>query len=318
MLSIRSGDLSDVQRAELLADLYSAIDVADDIFGVKSARITRYSDAATSVAGHLHKDVGPEDVLVTADQKARYLERRGRVAYAIEDAQLADETLSELEGIAPAAVTFLVAKRMAEPVDSTEPPFGNHAREVARKVVEYLLSRADAGVELDDRCNRILLRLRWAHVTGERLMLHERGRTPSTKQQAYELLAIVGALNEKAGRDARNRERYLEAVLSWLVNDSSRALEIWRSLSRDTDNEDRSRVVRWLVSTDDNGLPRNYRGRIEKRGETDWQLRIEGIGRPIAVSVRDFSEIPFSHGRELRGFGIAFNYIGPIAHPLSR
>ena len=71
---------------------------------------------------------------------------------------------------------------------------------------------------------------------------------------------IVSSLNEQAGADAHNRERFLEAVLYWLLKDTNRAIELWRSLSNDTEYEDRSRVGRWLVTTDESGSPRQFRG----------------------------------------------------------
>ena len=133
-----------------------------------------------------------------------------------------------------------------------------------------------------------------------------------------DLREIVSALNERAGADARNRERFLEAVLSWLLEDANHASEVWQSLSQDTEYEDRSRVVRWLVATDESGGPRQFRGRAERRGEEDWWIRVEGMARQVKMLARDFPNEELAHGRELRGFGIAFNYIGPIADPLAR
>lgn len=33
---------------------------------------------------------------------------------------------------------------------------------------------------------------------------------------------------------------------------------------------------------------------------------------------RDFTDADLFYGRQIQGFGVAFNYIGPIADPLSR
>ena len=310
VLELKKGELSVSQHAEVLADLYATIDVADDVFRVKEQSTRMPSDSS--------KDSDPDEGLVAQDQKARYLERRSRVTYIMGDATLSDESLAELESVAPEAATFLIAKRRAEHVYMSEPPFDDKTRGIAAKAADYISSRVNAGIVLDDRCQRLLLRLRWAQATGDRLMFNQRGRTPVDTDRTFDLHAIVSALNEQAGADARDRERFLEAVLCWLLNDTNRAIEIWRSLSHDTEYEDRSRVVRWLVVTDESGTPRQFRGRVEKRGENDWRVRVEGIDRPIRVSGRDFPNDDLAHGRELRNFGIAFNYIGPSADPLSR
>ncbi len=311
VLEVRKSELSDEQRAELLADLYATIDVADTVFRVK--------EQINGRAGGSAEDTDPDEDLVILDQKARYLERRSRVASAMGDAKLNDETLAELESVAPEAATFLIARRQAEPVYTSEPPYDDRIRGIAAKAADYVSGRIDAGVVLDDRCQRLLLSLLWAQATGERLMFNERGRTPANADQAFELLSIVGALNERAGTEARNRERFLEAVLCWLLNDTNRAIDLWRSLSQDTDYEDRARVVRWFLDTDSGGSPRRFRGRVEKRGEYGWRVRVESdTERHITLLARDFPHEDLAPGRELRDFGIAFNYIGPVADPLSR
>ena len=309
VLKWKKDDLSDAQRAEVLADLYSTMDVADDVFRVNERSIGMLRDS--------HEDSDPDEGSTALDQRTRYLERRSRVAHVMGDVELGDGTLAELESVAPAAATFLIARRRAEHVDMSEPPFDDRTREIAAKAASYIASR-DADIVLDDRCQRLLLRLRWAEATGERLMFNQRGRTPVETDTCFFLREVVSALNEQAGADARNRERFLEAVLSWLLKDANRASEIWRSLSQDTEYEDRSRVVRWLVATDESGGPRQFRGRVERRGEDDWWIRVEGVARVIKVLARDFPNDALAQGRELRGFGIAFNYIGPIADPLSR
>ncbi len=308
VLNSKRGELSDMQCAELLADLYATIDVADDIFRVKEQNTRMSSD--------LYNDIDLDEDWVSIDQKARYLERRSRAASIMGDAKLSDETLAELESVAPAAATFLIAKRQAEPVYTSEPPFDEKTRRIAAKAADYISNRVNAGIVLDDRCQRLLLRLRWAQTTGERLMFNQRGRTPVDTDKIFELREIVSALNEEAGADAHNRERFLEAVLCWLLKDTNLAIELWQSLSRDTEYQDPSRVVRWLVATDESGSPRQFRGRVEERGENIWRIRVEGIDRPIRVSSRDFPKDVLAHGREMRGFGIAFNYIGPSADPI--
>ena len=308
VLKLKKSELSDAQCAEVLADLYATIDVADDVFGIQGQSIRMPSN--------LHKDSEPDEELISLDQKTRYLERRSDVTHVMGNTTMSNETLDELESVAPTAATFLIAKRRAEPVYESDPPFDYKTRGIAAEAADYISNRVKAGVILDDRCQRLLLRLRWVQATGEYLMFNQRGRTPVDQNQTSDLCKIVSTLNEQAGADAHDRDRFLEAVLCWLLKDTKRASDIWQSLSRDTEYENRSRVVRWLVTTDESGSPRQFRGRIEKRGENNWRIRVEGIEKPILVRAYDFPNDDLSHGRELRDFGIAFNYIGPIADPL--
>lgn len=316
VLEWKKGEMSKVQSAEVQANLYATIDFADCLYRVKN--VFRPNARGPKVPDGLWEDSDPDEGLAALDQKTRYLERRSRIAYIMGDMKMNDETLAELEGVAPATATFLIARRQAEPVDRSEPPFDAKTRSIAAKAADYLSSRNDDGIPLDDRCLRLWLRLRWAQATGERLMFDHRGRTPVDPGQLTELLKVVSDLNGQAGTDARNRERFLEAVLCWLLGDTKRAFELWRSLSQDTDYEDRSRVRRWLVQTDASGSPCRFRGRVELKGEDNWRVRVEGIGRPILLRRQRFPNDELAHGRELREFGIAFSYTGPIADPISR
>ena len=138
------------------------------------------------------------------------------------------------------------------------------------------------------------------------------------RDTVQELRNVVSDLNCQAEMHARNRERFLEAVLCWILGDMSEAYGIWRSLSQETQYEDRSRVVRWLIESNEDGNPRELRGRVERKGESDWRVRVDEPASLIAIRAHDFPGEDLAHGRTVRGFGIAFNYIGPIADPLSR
>ena len=297
------------QKAELRADLYATIDFADDLVGVKRRKVQGLHSYDVS-------DDSSEDPALS-DELLEYLRLRIQVADAIGDTELDQQTLGMLNRMAPQVATFLIARRRAENVYAGRYPFDGEARDLAGDTADYISNQIDVGVNLDDRCRRLLLTLRWAQVTGERLMFRHRGKTPDDEQRISELRRTVRALNEAGGADARVRERYLEAMLSWLVQDTKHAFDLWRSLSADTDYQDRHRTARWHLVSDEKGSPRRFRGRVEV-SDVKRTVRVEGVERPIALSLHDFPSEEIQHGRELRDFGIAFNYIGPIADPLGR
>ena len=276
------------RRAEVIADIYAGLDLVD-----------------VETLG--------------ADQLARYFERKAKAGDLAGDARLSFEAMAGLESFAPAAASFLIARRMAEPLETAAEPYSRVERAIAQQAAEYISGRRDRETANDPRCARLLLRLRWAETTGQRLLSSQRGLTPGESGQVANLLTIVTGINERAGLDARNSERYLEAVLGWMSRDFHRSSEIWRALSRDSEFEDRARVVRRLVASGADGLPLRFRGRVEGvKGSRDWKVRIEGLNTTVNLLVREFSDHDLAHGRELRDFGIAFNYVGPIADPLTR
>ena len=309
VLREKRDELTPPQAAELRADLYANIDFADDLVGVTRRPIRR------SHTSHVLGDVDEHPAL--PEELSEYLPLRSQVADAMGDTDLDEQTLRMLSEIAPQTAIFLIARRRAESVYAGRCPFDRDTRALAADTADYIDSQTDIGVNLDDRCRRLLLTLRWAHVTGERLMFRQRGKTPPGEQSISRLFRTVSALNESGGADARIRERYLEAVLSWLLRDTKHASSLWQSLSDDTDYQDRHRTVRWHLVSDEQGEPRRFRGRVEV-SDVKHTVRVEEMEQSIALSLHDFPSDEIRHGRELRDFGIAFNYIGPIADPLSR
>jgi hypothetical protein len=283
---LREAPLSDEQRADLLADLYSTIDVADSLE-------------------------------FRTDQKSRYLERRRKVAELAGNFALSAESLKMLEEVAPDSAAFLQARERAATIDTGVSRLQLAEQVAVGHIADWLDDRTRGSD--DQRCLRLLFKLRWLQATGEHFLVGERARTPSSGQLIGKLLEINRRLVDSLGGGVRNQERYLGAVLTWLSGDYHGAIDLWRSLSIDTEFEDRSRIVRRLVATDSEGLPLRYRGRVEgAKGQDDWKVRVEGVTAAIPLLGREFAGEDLAAGRELRDFGIAFNYVGPIADPLLR
>ncbi|MEY2167680.1 MULTISPECIES: hypothetical protein [unclassified Rhodanobacter] len=284
---LKSSTLPEARKAEVIAELYSVLDLVD---------------------GHS----------LRSSQRQRFLERSSRIASLIGDADLGADAVRELASVAPAAAIFLVAREMGKRMFDLDAEVDSNMIEVARTVSEFLLSKS-GGVETEDfRCYRLLLQSKWIELTGQRLFHEERGSVPANPERAHELLEIVRRLNELLGSSTRNQERYLEAVLTWIVGDAVAAVEMWKSLSRDTEYEDRSRVVRRLVLSDESGSPKRFGGRVEGVGQSGWKVRVTGLNASVSLLEHDFPGEQLAPGRELQEFGIAFNYVGPIADPLVR
>jgi hypothetical protein len=115
-----------------------------------------------------------------------------------------------------------------------------------------------------------------------------------------------------------NSLRYIEAVLIWSDKEYLRARELFTSLGRDTEYEDRHRPRRRLFIADHSGMPITQRGRLlRERSAGHWVVDVEGSSE-VALLARDFPQEALSTGREVRNFAVAFNYLGPIADPINR
>ena len=280
-------DLTVAQKAELVADIYSTLDRVD-----------------------------PQEL--SPDQRERFNIRRARVGTALNDSQLQAAAYSDLERDSPEVATFLKARQMASDVFADPTVISPEVRESARRAAVFLEERRGEIAE-DLRCLRLLLELRWVAETGERLLRDERRRVPFEKGSRLALLSIVSDLCLVSSGSADAPVRYLEAVLQWVLGDTRDAIQRWRGLSRDTDFEDRRRVIRRLLVCNAVGQPVPYRGRlVEVRTQGHWSVEAEGLPGRVDLLERDFRGLTFKIGAEVRDFRVAFNYLGPIADPPTR
>lgn len=124
-------------------------------------------------------------------------------------------------------------------------------------------------------------------------------------------------LNRSSAQAARHGTRYLEAVLAWTLRDVQAAVPLFRELGQETEYEDPSRIVRRHIISGPDLKPVRFEGRIEReRSDGHWVLRVDALNQLIDVLSRDFPREELGYGRPLKGFAIAFNFIGPIADPI--
>ena len=285
---VKSDSLAEWQRSELAADMYSTLDQVD-----------------------------PESL--PPSQQEKFESRRMMVGNVLQDHSLNEEAYAELERIGSTAGYFLRAREYV-------PQLGRHGSVTnervdvssAKRAAEFLNRRFNK-IEGDQRCLSLLLECQWIVETGRRPFRGERQPLPASDATRRDVLEIVRAMNRASGEASRPVTRYLEAVLTWLVGDEQSAIQMFRALRQDTDHEFSGRVIRRHIITDTDGKPCRYKGRIERElGEGNWVIRVDGVNQRVDLLSRDFGNEDIAYGRTIKGFGIAFNFIGPKADPIRR
>jgi len=284
----KAASLTDVQRAELVADIYGTLD-----------RVQA-------------QDLAPS-------QAERFDIRRHKVGATLKDAKLQESALQNLEKINPQAAIFLRARsRCPELFEVEDEVLPKEVRAAAMEAAAFIRGQEQL-VSMDARCLRSLLEYEWASTMGRRLLSGERQLLPSDRDQLRKLQRIVSSLLQVTAEAQEAAIRYLGATLSWVLDDVKDAEIAWRALSRDTEYEDRRRVRRHLVVSDSSGRPKRFRGRlVELKSDGHWLLELEGTRVKVDVLERDFRDLDFRSGYEMRDFAIAFNYRGPLAEPASK
>ena len=284
---LQKGAMTDWQRAELKADIYDILDQVD-------------LDA------------------LRPEQRERFDIRRFRTAGALDDRGLSDAAFADLIERESAAGCYLRARQMAPDWDGhAEKLFSDVEREQARCAAEFLDEYMPI-VAQDPRSLSLLLECRWIFEVGRRPFVGQRQPLPANAGARNALLHIVTKLNEASGESRKNVARYLAATLTWIAGGERAATEMFRELARDTDYEDAGRVVQRHVIAEQDGAWKRFSGRVEgePRGGS-CTVRLEGGSQQIVrLLERDFSRYEIAYGRQIREFGVAFNYIGPIATPI--
>lgn len=283
---LQKGAMADWQRAELTADIY---DILDQI------------------------DLGA----LQPEQRERFDVRRFKTADALNDQELSDAAFKDLTERGSAAGCYLRAKRLAPEWDGHEEVFSSTEREQARVAAEFLDGYMPLVIQ-DPRSLSLLLECWWIHEVGRRPFVGQRQPLPESPAARSTMLDVVTRLNEASGESPRNVTRYLAATLTWLGGGERTATEMFRELARDTDYEDASRVVRRHVIADQEGQVEAFSGRVEGEPQGgSCTVRLEGSTQQVVrLLERDFPQYDIAYGRQVRGFGVAFNFIGPIATPI--
>ncbi len=251
------------------------------------------------------------------EQQERFNRRKFILGQALGDANLSEEAFVALAAQGGTAGYYLRARTIGPSLESETgseiTPSDYQGAEEALAFLETYWRE----IQDDERCLRFYLQCKWMICVRQRLFRQERGGLPYLDQDRRKILSIVESINTLASLGKDNQMLYLKAVLAWLTGDEQSANETWGFLSRETEFLDPKRPTRRHVVTDANGTPTSYAGRIEG-GEDPFWIRVDGLGRRIRLLGRDFSTEQPAYGRQIPSFGIAFNYIGPIADPIVR
>ena len=280
-------EFTDVQKAEIEADIYTTLDQVDP------------------------KTLSPK-------QREDFEKRQMKVGGVLKDRRLAEDAYEALETSGSTAGYLLRAREIA-PVfnqDGTE-VYGPDDRSRARRAADFLRSRFD-NIEHDARCLSLLLECEWIAAVGRRPLRGERQPLPAEEATRRALLAVTQSLNQASGDAVRPVTRYLEAVLTWIIGDEQGGIHLFREISRDTEFKDASRVIKRHHITDAAGEVRAFRGRVERElSEGRWVVRVEDFKQTVHLLSREFPQEEVAYGRSVKGFAIAFNFIGPIADPIT-
>jgi len=256
-------------------------------------------------------DIDPESL--DPAQLEMFQRQRLRVGEVLADVPLAEEAFAALAAAGSTAGYYLRARALAPKRPETGEIVTLEDRKAATKTVKYLRSVYDK-IAGDFRCLTLLLSCEWVSSTGRWLFRGERQPLPFQAEDRLRIRNILLDLLYSAPNEVRTRYRYLDAVLNWLTTDEAGARESFRALAAETEYVERARVVRRNTITDETGQPVLFSGIVERQLEDlRWSVFVDTLSRRVDFLESERGKINVAIGRNLRGFAISFNYLGPIA-----
>ncbi|HCL4059833.1 TPA: hypothetical protein N2B96_006109, partial [Pseudomonas aeruginosa] len=223
-----SSHLNSSQKAELLADIRSTLDLVDPT------------------------TLGPE-------QAEMFRRQEIFAAEVLEDTELSETAFAALDAAGSAVGFYLKARALAP----TRPADGEVAtdndKQAAERAAAYL-SNVFAKISHDPRSLQLLISMEWIKATKHWLFRGLRQPLPSTIESRERIRSLVSELRSTDEEAFSPQFRYIEAVLRWLTGDEQAAITLWRTLARDTDFVEARRIANRHTITAADGSPILYTG----------------------------------------------------------
>lgn len=304
-----------VRHATGRVDTYFPLDTglwlpADILRQAQNLTLSQQAELRADIQSTLDR-VEPETL--EAAQFERFQQRRVRLADVLGDTSLSDEALQSLDAIGSAAGYYLRARRLMPERDATTEVVDESALRSATAAAAFLQA-SYAKVSADPRCMYLLLSAEWLKATRRWLFSGLRQPLPTLSEDQARIRRALIDLSAASKEQLAPRYRYLEAVMDWLVGDEASSIASWRTLARDTEYVESSRVLSRHILADESGKPKLFDGVVARQiGENRWSLYVAALSRSVDFVGSQLDGHPIAVGRTIREFGVAFNYIGPIA-----
>ena len=257
--------------------------------------------------------------LLDKETLGRLERRKYELGTLLGDERLTESAFATLEALGSAAGFYLRAREIGGSFE------GQNSEERRRKGEHHrawaYLEGHRNKISHDPRCLNLLLDYWWLSNTGNRLFSSERVVPPfDTAGWLYGL----GLIRELQALPEHNRGltlSFLEALALFHTEDISQSLQLFREIEQDSYLLPRlRRILKSFLAADTDGNPRRFHGTVRRvdlagrRGE----VVVEELRRNITFFPSDFGQPGIRPGDSLAEFHIAFNFIGPIADPVSR
>ncbi len=254
------------------------------------------------------------------DAKSYEIFQRQKMSCAdvLDDAPIADDAYEKLKLMGSTAGIYLRARSIA-PVRLDDGEDASERDQKAAELARHYLWNEYNFISSDMRCLQLLLSCEWTASTHKWLFRGLRQPIPHDNGTRQRLRRILAEMINVSSQDLQTKFRYLEAVMSWLVDDERAAIAQFRQLASETEFIESGRVLMRHEISDESGKPAVFSGTVTRKvGDGRWAVSVKDLRREVDLISSDFKNSEISRGTTVRSFTVGFNFLGPLAKPAAK
>ena len=257
--------------------------------------------------------------LLDSGNLVRFHQRRYEVGILLGDQALTESAFQNLLSIGSAAGFYIRAREIGGSLIASQD--GTRAQGRQYEAAWRYLEDHRSEIHFDPRCLNLLFDYWWLSKSGHRPFDEERAVLPFQENDWLYGLQLVRDLR---GVESLNRGltlSFLEALALFHLGQITQAIQLFREVENESYTvSSRRRILRSFVASEPNGIPRTFSGTVRSvdPGGRRAQVFVEELRQRITFLPADFGRPEIRTGDSLGEFHIAFNFIGPIADPLTR
>ena len=253
------------------------------------------------------------------EQEERLQSRRQEIGELVGRNDISEEAFQALEAMGSSDGYYLRAYGLVKNI-----PFKSSLTDdniqACKRAVDYLKEHWNK-INQDSHSLYLLLKVWWLSKAKESLFSGER-RTVSFNQKDWQYcLQIVEALMKTQEFYENLSLTYLKGLANFHLDRIQISLDIFKELENESSSMGRRRILRSYLASNPDGSPRKF------MGEVAWRREKPNERGALYVSQLQRKHIPFVpqlfgnpeilKGESLSEFHIAFNFLGPIADPIT-
>lgn len=252
------------------------------------------------------------------DVSSKVLRRKLQILDLIGKEILADDVFNSLTSQGSCAGYHLRALYPIVNIPNNR-EYTDEERDLFKSTYSYLEENRST-IKRDDKCLRLLLYSWWKMRTGKPLFLKERQVLNFTMEDWLYVQGILQDLDNLGKLEGNPSLMYIYGITTFHLNNITESKRIFADIDRATyDVRGIRRLAKSYLASAPEGKPLKYYGDVEwiDSDRNIGEVYIPYLRNKITFFPRDFHQSRLKKGDSIGEFHIGFNFIGPIADPVS-